>query len=317
MYTRRQPKNVIIHSRDHSNNNLINPQHRRYFSEIETESKIKSIMVKIIQDLKRRNKNIFNNQLISDTNLKENLFYLLKEEDLTRFDYEKFLSKAEQECIIDHLKSKSSKNNNKTFNEIRNNNNEINEKNVTNLSHFLPNKTKENNINNISNLNININNSNKDPLTNMLSPLNVTNNTNKNISSNTMNTNNFSLINPLTGKNPMMHSSLKYEELKNIKEKDEWGILTKKKHEEYVNEKINKLQAQAERKKEFTHFLANQIVEKNNQKQVKINNDQNFHDNLIKEIENSKKSEIMEREKNENKIREFMEQRDKVFNSKK
>ena len=102
------------------------------------------------------------------------------------------------------------------------------------------------------------------------------------------------------------NSSLKYEELKNIKEKDEWGMILKKDYDDFINEKINKLQEQAEKKKEFTHFLASQVIEKQNLKAQKINNDIKLHENLIKEIENSKLSEIKKKENKEIKIKEFM-----------
>ena len=207
MYTRRQPKTVIVNQ----NRNNSNTQHRRYFSDVEIESKIKSIMLKIVQDLKRRHKNIFNNQLITEANLKENLFCLLKEEDLTKFDYNKFLSKAEQECIIEHLRNP--KTNKTTY---------INEINInSNSSKTLNDFAKEENLNNKS---YNFTKS-VDPLKSMLSPLA-----------------NNSILNP-------MHCSIKYDELKNIKEKDEWGILTKKKKKEKINEKIKKLQKKKKKKK--------------------------------------------------------------------
>ena len=259
MITRRQPKNVIIRISKEQN------QHGRIYSEMEMESKRKSIIVKILQELKRRHKNLFNNLIINEANLRESLFILIKDENLTKFDYGKFLSKAEQECIIDRLNNIKT---NKTYNDISHNALATEEKKIEpNRSLVI---TKKDNISPVYN-NLDINH---------------------------------------------LHSNIKYEELKEIKEKDEWGILSKKQHMEFVNEKIDRLKKQAEKKKEITQILANQIIEKNNKKQVKITHDERFHDHLTKDYEKWKKSDMKEKEKDENKIREFIEERDNVYKSK-
>jgi hypothetical protein len=292
MFTRRQPKTIIIKQNRDQQKSL----HRRCFSDVEIETKIKSIMVKIVQDLKRRHRIFFKNQIITETNLKESLFCLLKEEDFTNFDYNNFLTKAEQECIIQPLKNPNNKVN-KTTNITNYKNEDINQNKNINLSQndFILNEDKE--INNRTHIVSNA--KEKDAMDfnskSILSPLADNSYTN--------------IMNLLH----LNNSSLKYEELKNVKEKDQWGMILKKDYDDFINEKINKLQEQAEKKKEFTHFLASQIIEKQNQKALKMNNDIKLHENLIKEIENSKLSEIKKKEKNEIRIKEFMEHRDKLF----
>jgi hypothetical protein len=284
MSTRRQPKTIIIKKNRHQEQQ---PIHRRCFSDIELETKIKSIMVKIVQDLKRRHRIFFKNQIITEANLKESLFSLLKEEDFTIFDYNKFLIKAEQECIIQPLKNPNTKAN-KTSTTYKNEV-DINKNIYLSQNDFIIKEEKDsNNRTHIVT---------KDLSKEILSPFNADN----------------SYTNSILNLLHLNNSSLKYEELKNIKEKDEWGMILKKDYDDFINEKINKLQEQAEKKKEFTHFLASQVIEKQNLKAQKINNDIKLHENLIKEIENSKLSEIKKKENKEIKIKEFMEQRDKLF----
>mgnify|MGYP000185371178 FL=1 len=75
MITRRQPKNVIIRVPKEQN------QHGRNYSQGEMDTKRKSIILKIVQDLKRRHKNLFNNLILNEASIKEDLFILIKEED--------------------------------------------------------------------------------------------------------------------------------------------------------------------------------------------------------------------------------------------
>ena len=97
MLARRQPKNVIIRvPREQT-------QHGRNYSEVEMDSKRKSIILKVLQDLKRKHRNLFNNLILSEANIKEDLFILIKEEDLSKFDYGKFLTKVEKELIFNRL----------------------------------------------------------------------------------------------------------------------------------------------------------------------------------------------------------------------
>jgi len=268
MITRRQPKNVIIRVPKEQN------QHGRNYSQGEMDTKRKSIILKIVQDLKRRHKNLFNNLILNEASIKEDLFILIKEEDLTKFDYGKFLLKAEQECIFNRLDHKKRNN---TYTNISINEFDSSEKKIEANRSLIINSKKDS----------------LDPLKNY-----------GNFNSNSLNLND-------------LHTNDKYDELKNYKEKDEWAVLSKKQHMDYLNDKLNKLKQQAEKKKEITQILANQIVEKNTQKQNRLSNDERYFEHSVQDYENWKKSQDRIKEKNENKIREFIEERDNVYKSKK
>ncbi len=111
------------------------------------------------------------------------------------------------------------------------------------------------------------------------------------------------------------HLNAKIEELKNIKEKDEWGILAKKNYMEYLEDRISKLQQKEEKKKEITDILAKQILEKNQQKQIKLTNEEKYYEGLTKDVENWRISEVREKEKYDHKIKDFIEKRDNVMRS--
>jgi hypothetical protein len=287
MITRRSPKNVIIRvHREQSQNG-------KNYSESEKDSKRKSIILKILQDLKKKHKNLFNNLIVNEIYIKEDLFILIKEEDLAKFDYVKFLAKAEQECIfnrIEYSKRNYTYLNNNTH--MTNNELDSDEKKIKESNRSYNNT---NTTNDSSGMGTGIVN---DSMKNYNLNYNYANNFN----SNSLNLN-------------TLHTNNKYDELKNYKEKDEWAIMLKKQHLDFLNEKLNKLKQQEYKKKEITQILANQIAEKNYQKQNKITNDEKFNENWNKEIENWKKTEIKMKEKNENKIREFIEERDNVYKS--
>jgi hypothetical protein len=278
MITRRQPKNVIIRVNKEQSN------HGRNYSQSEMDSKRKSIILKILQDLKKRHKNLFNNLIVNEVSIKEDLFILIKEEDLSKFDYAKFLTKADQECIINRLDTRKRHN---TYANISQNELDIDENKKEVNRSFI--NTKKDSLALGLNLNEKMKNYKYDY-------------------ANNYNSNSLDIIN--------LHTNDKYDELKNYKEKDEWALMLKKQHLDFLNEKLNRLKQQEEKKKEITKILANQIAEKNYQKQNKLNNEEKFNVNWVKDYENWKKSEIKMKEKNENKIREFIEERDNVFKSK-
>jgi hypothetical protein len=273
MITRRQPKNVIIRVHKEQTN------HGRNFSQSEMDSKRKSIILKVLQDLKKRHKNLFNNLIVHEASIKEDLFILIKEEDLAKFDYAKFLTKADQECIINRLDNKKRHN---TYTNISQNELDIEENKKEGNRSFT--NTKKDSLA----LGLNLN----DQLQNYAN----------NFNSNSLDIN-------------VLHTNNKIDELKNYKEKDEWALMLKKQHLDFLNEKLNRLKQQEEKKKEITQILANQIAEKNYQKQNKLNNEERFNENWVKDYENWKNSEIKMKKKNENKIREFIEERDNVYKS--
>ena len=113
-----------------------------------------------------------------------------------------------------------------------------------------------------------------------------------------------------------LKENIKIDELKNYKEKDEWAVLSRKNHLDFLNDKLSKLQQQAEKKKEITQILANQIVEKNSKKKDVNNNDERYYELRNKEYENWKNSEVKIKEKKEKNIRNFIVERDNVYQSK-
>jgi len=270
MYPRKNNKQNLTASNEKNSN-------QKYYSDKEQESKKKLIIVKVLEDLKKRHKKLIERYNFSDIFLKQNLNNLIRDESLMGFDYSNFLNKAEQEVILDNLINTNSTNNypdnsfslNNDERKGRNKNLNLN-KNVMNLSENI--LEDRNNYNSIS-------------------PKNNNNILNYN------------------------YSKAKYEELKNVKEKDEWGIKAKRNYMEYLEDKISKIQQKEEKKKEITEILAKQVLEKNQQKQIKITSEEKYFENLTKDVENWKKSEAHEKEKVENKIKDFIEKRDNVMKS--
>ena len=250
------------------------------YSDKEQDSKKKLIVIKILEDLKKRHKNFLELLNLTDKSLKQGLNILIKDENLLTFDYSKFLNKAEQELILNYVINSNSLNKNNSPSYFINNNIE---ENINNKNYKL-NSGRSIDYSNSKDLKKNYNN----------------NGSPKNLNNNSINYNN---------------SNAKYEELKNVKEKDQWGILAKKDYMEYLEDKISKIQKKEEKKKEITEILAKQILEKNQQKNMKLSNEERFFDNFNKDVEIWKKSDIREKEKNENKIKDFIEKRDFVMKS--
>lgn len=251
------------------------------FSDKEQESKKKLIVNKVLEDIKIRNKKMLERFDLNDKFLKQNINKLIKEENLLGFDYSKFLSKAENELIYQkalQLGSQYNRNYNDTSRSPEKNEIERNKKNNTSLERSI---NKNNHKNYVS----------------------MTNNYDNIINSNS----NSNTIIPV--------SNEKLEELKNLKEKDEWGILAKKHYEEYLEDKISKIQKKEEKKKEIVDTLARQIIEKNQQKYMKKNNDELFNKNLKQDLEIWKNKQERERENNQNKIKDFIDKRDYVYKS--
>lgn len=279
MYPRKNNKKQFLNT---SNEKTSAP---KYYSDKEQDSKKKLIVVKVLEDIKKRHKKTLERFNLSDKFLKQGLHNLIKEENLIGFDYSKFLNKVEQDFLIDYI-IKSSNGNANVDNYLINNN----------TKNTIINNEENKNSNNINNRrNSNDIYSNKNNYR-TLSPRNNNNNNNNGVNYN--------------------HSNAKYEELKNIKEKDEWGILAKKNYMEYLEDRISRLQQKEEKKKEITEILAKQILEKNQQKQIRLTNEERFFEGLTKDVENWKKSEIVEKEKYDHKIKDFIEKRDNVMKSK-
>ncbi len=257
----------------------------KYYSDKEQDSKKKLIVIKVLEDLKKRNKTLVEHLNLTDKFLKQSLNSLIQNESLTTFDYSKFLSSAEQELIVDSvIKSNSA---NKNFNN-NNNNNNFNLIQNSSVDSFDKQYEKEKNV---KNRNERINNEYKGGANGPSMKNSITNGLNYN------------------------HTNAKFDELKLLKEKDEWGILAKKNYIEHLEDKISKLQKKEEKKKEINEILAKQILEKNHQKQIKICVDEKFFESLNKDAENWRKSEAKEKEHNEHKLKEFIEKRDNIFKS--
>lgn len=277
MYPRKTIKNQLL-SISNDKNSI-----PKYYSDREQVSKKKLIVLKVLEDLKKRHKKLVERFNLTDKFLKHGLNNLIKTESLVGFDYSKFLVKAEKEFIIDSIINSNSANKN-----LNNSNTQLN--NINN---------KSNPHENYFNYSEDYNHDNQNEMAdknlksrNAASP--------KNASVNGINYN---------------HSNAKYEELKLVKEKDEWGILAKKNHMQYLEDKISKLQQKEEKKREITDILAKQILEKNHQRQVRMSNEERFFESLTKDVENWKKNEVKEREHYDHKLREFIEKRDYVFKS--
>jgi len=277
MYPRKIKQNQL--SKINNDKNSIT----NYYSDKDLDSKKKLIVVKVLEDLKKRNKRLVDRFDLTDKFLKQGLNSLIKTESLLGFDYSKFLAKAEQEFIIDSIIKSNSANKNLSNSNINTNINQTNSHNNYNSENYLRHNYENQNE---------CGQKNTKSGAKALSPRNT-------------------IVN---GKN-YNHSNDKYDELKLVKEKDEWGILAKKNYMEYLEDKISKLQKKEVKKKEITEILANQILEKNKQRQIRISNEEKFFDSLTKDVENWRKSEAKEKEHYEYKIKEFNEKRDNVFQS--
>jgi hypothetical protein len=89
---------------------------------------------------------------------------------------------------------------------------------------------------------------------------------------------------------------MKFEILKNIKEKDDWALIAKKDYEKFLEENSNKKTQESKIKSEMNNFLYNQMQEKKDQKYKKIEENKVYYkyikqdyDEWIKQQENIQK----------------------------
>lgn len=104
----------------------------------------------------------------------------------------------------------------------------------------------------------------------------------------------------------------KLEELKNIKEKDNWALLAKQDYEKFLDEKRNLKKIDDKKKKEVKDFLSQQIEEKNTALKRKKENDTKFEISAKNDYDNWKLKEEIKKNEKEQKIKQMIKMRDNL-----
>jgi hypothetical protein len=205
-----------------------------------------SLISKITELLKIKHEEIFNQIKYDMSNLREDLNIYLTEKVLQNFSYTKFIAHVEKEILKKYNLQNEQKILNpvgSTVDETATNNNNLkiieNEENAENAK--IPNTKLNNSI--PTQINTHTFVDTKDP----------------NIK------NNLTLFQP--SDSPILDKNSKLENLKNIKEKDEWAIMAKKNYEKHLEEmKIKKLK-QNSVEKNVKETLLNQVEERKSSKE--------------------------------------------------
>jgi hypothetical protein len=107
----------------------------------------------------------------------------------------------------------------------------------------------------------------------------------------------------------------KLEQLKNVKEKDDWGILAKKEYEKFLVESKNKKYLEETKNKEVNEYLHKQISEKNKLHKLMKDQDKRYIENVNDDEEQWKKLQDRKKLEKEMKIKEMLESRFKYIKS--